>query len=367
MTAPLFFPIDGPTIIAEMVADYQLRTGKVLYPAQSEMLLINAFANRELILRNQLQAIAEQMYVDFASAPGLDYLGALLGVVRLPSSAASCVLQFNLVAGHGGVVIPAGTRVAGVDGRVSFATAANIPVADGINIATGDAFASVNGSTGNGYAIGQISNILDPQPYIASASNLGVTAGGADEENDDALRVRIKTAPGQFSNAGSKEAYRYWALTASPAIIDVGVPDSPGGGVVNVYPLMFDGSTTPAPIIALVEAALNDERIRPLTDTVNVLSPTVVDFDIEVELTAYTNADTVVLQADIADALADYKALKSQRLGQDIILSQIITKCANAGLYDVAVIQPVSDIIIAETEVGICGTITVTVTGTNDG
>lgn len=366
MTAPNFISIDGAAIVAEMVADYQVRTGRPLYPGQAEMLLINSYAYRELLLRQQIQAIVSQMLVDFASSPGLDYLGALLGVARLPSSAASCILEFTLVDGHGGVVIPAGTRVSSSDGRVAFVTTQNTDVASGVNTVQVQSFANVLGATGNGYVAGDVNNILDPQPYLTSGLNIATTSGGTDSETDDALRIRIKAAPSQFSNAGSKGAYRFHALTASPAIIDVAV-DGPGLGVVNIYPLMADGSTTPAPILALVDAALNDEKIRPLTDTVNVISPTVVPYDIEVELTAYTDADTVDLQAAVESALADFKALKSQKLGQDIILSQIIARCIIPGVFDVSVVQPAADITIAEIEVGICGTITVSVTGSNDG
>lgn len=366
MTAPNFLSLDGAQIVAEMVADYETRTGKTLYPAQVEMLLINSWAQRELLLRYQIQSIVSQMLVDFAVAPGLDYLGALLGVSRLPASAASCVLEFTLVSGHGGVVIPSGTRVASTDGRVAFATTQNIDVDAGVTTAQIEAFANVLGATGNGYVDGDVNNILDPQPFITSAQNLATTSGGADSETDDALRIRIKAAPSQFSNAGSKGAYRFWALTASPAIIDVAVT-SPDPGLVNVYPLMADGSATSPAVIALVEAVLNDEKIRPLTDTVSVLSPGITSFDITVELTAYVDADTVDLQAAVANALAEYKALKSSRLGQDIVLSQIIAKCGIPGVYDVNVVLPASDITVAETEVAICDTITVTVTGTNEG
>lgn len=364
--APEFISLDGAAIVAEMVADYQTRTGKPLYPAQAEMFLINAFAFRELLLRQQIQTIVQQMLVDFATSPGLDYLGALLGVSRLPASAASCVLLFTLVDGHGGVVIPAGTRVASSDGRVSFATTANVDVVAGVNTAEIEAFASVLGAAGNGYTAGDVNNILDPQPFISAAVNMATTQGGADSEDDEALRTRIKSAPSQFSVAGPSGAYRFWALTASAAIVDVAVT-TPAPGVVAVYPLMGDGTTTPPSIIALVEAILNDEKIRPLTDTVNVLSPTVVAFDIEVELTAYTDADTVLLQAAVEAALNEYKALKSQRLGQDIVLSQIIARCIIPGVFDVAIISPSADVVIDPTEVAICGTITVSVTGTTDG
>lgn len=369
MTAPNFLSLDGAQIVSEMVADYQTRTGRPLYPGQAEMFLINAFAYRELLIRQQMQFLCSQMLVDFATAPGLDYLGALLGVSRLPASPASTTIVFNLVSGHGGIVIPAGTRVASTDGRVSFATTQNIDVEAGTDTVEAEAFASLLGVSGNGYVAGDVNNILDPQPYIATAANSETTAGGADSEDDEALRTRIKSAPAQFSNAGSSGAYRFHALTASPAIVDVAVvgPPTTSPGVVNVYPLMYDGSETSPAIIAVVEAALNDERIRPLTDTVNVLSPTIENFDIEVELTAYTDADTVDVQALVTAALNEYKALKSARLGQDVIISQIVSRCMVPGVYDVSVVSPSADIIIPGTSVAICGTVTVSVTGTNDG
>lgn len=368
-TAPEFISLDGSQILADMVADYEARTGRPLYPAQAEMFLINAFAYRELLLRQTIQSVAEQQYVDFATAPGLDYLGALVGVSRLPASAASVILEFSLVPGHGGVVIPAGTRVASSDGRVSFATTENVDVDPGTNTVEIQAFANVLGAAGNGYVAGDVSTILDTQPFLTSAANTETTAGGADAETDDALRIRIELAPAAFSTAGPVDAYKFHALSASPAIIDVGVPDPPvTPGTVQVFPLMADGTTTPAPILALVAAALNSEKIRPLTDTVVVLSPTIVNFDIEVNIVAYTNADTVLLQQAIEAALNDYKALKSARLGQDIILSQIAAKCViESETYDVTVVEPATDLIIDEMEVAICGTITVNITGSNDG
>ena len=366
MTAPNFLSLDGAQIVAEMVADYQSRTGRPLYPAQAEMFLINAFAYRELLIRQQMQALIQQMLVDFSSAPGLDYLGALLGVARLPASAATCTLRFTLVSGHGDVVIPAGTRVSSTDGRVTFATAQNVDVATGDTTADVEAFASSIGAAGNGYVAGDVANILDPQPFITTAENLGTTSGGADSESDESLRTRIKLAPSQFSNAGSSGAYRYWALTASPAIVDVAVT-SPTPGEVDVFPLMADGSTTPTPILDLVASILNDEKIRPLTDTVVVLSPTVVDYDIEVELVAYTDADVVQLQADVAATLAEYAAKKQRLLGQDIVFNQLIAASTTPLVYNPTVIQPAGDIEIAPTEVARVGTITVTVISTTDG
>lgn len=357
-----------------MIADYEARTGRILQPAQVERLLINAFAYRELLLRESVQEAATQNLVDFASAPFLDYLGALVGVSRLDESAATVTIEFTLVAGHGGVIIPQGLRVASVDGRAVFATSVAQVVPAGINQAFVDCTALSTGTGGNGYAIGTITSILDPQPFLSAASNTTVSGGGAAQENDEELRERIKLAPASFSVAGPRGAYKFYALSASPSIIDVAVigpndgVSGVGPGEVHVFPLMEDGSVTPPTIITAVDAALNDERVRPLTDAVFVTSPTRDDYDIEVEIIAYDTADTVVLQQQITDNLTAFALDRRQTLGRDILITQIIAQCMVAGqTYDCTVIQPVADLVENPFSFGYCNSITVTITGTNNG
>ncbi|MEO1750733.1 baseplate J/gp47 family protein [Thiofaba sp. EF100] len=77
-------PNDPQAITAEMVAAYETATGKTLYPAQVERLLIDIIAYRETLLRAAINDTARQNLVRFARAPMLDYLGELVGVTRLP-------------------------------------------------------------------------------------------------------------------------------------------------------------------------------------------------------------------------------------------------------------------------------------------
>jgi len=114
-TPPVFIENDPDAILADLVSIYQQLSGKVLQPAQIERLLLNAYAYRESLLRSQIQNAALQNLVAFASAPALDYLGELVGVVRLPSAPAVCTLEFTLVSGHTGVIIPESARVASKD------------------------------------------------------------------------------------------------------------------------------------------------------------------------------------------------------------------------------------------------------------
>ncbi|MEW5790045.1 MAG: baseplate assembly protein [Pseudomonadota bacterium] len=77
-------PNDPQAITAEIVSQYETATGKTLYPAQVERLLIDLIVYRETLLRAAINDAARQNLVRFARPPMLDYLGELVGVTRLP-------------------------------------------------------------------------------------------------------------------------------------------------------------------------------------------------------------------------------------------------------------------------------------------
>lgn len=366
---PEFIEREASKIISEMVARYEELTGKTLQPAQPERLLINTYAYRELLIREGIQQAALQNLVDFSTAPVLDYLGALLGVTRLAAAPAEATIQFTLVPGHGAVTIPVGTRVSSTDGKAVFRTKENLNVGIGINTASVEADCDSPGIVGNGYAIGQIATILDPQAFIVSATNTAETAGGADEETDDHLRERIKLAPASFSNAGSKGAYIYWAKTANANIIDVAVTN-PTPGFVNIYPLMADGAVTPTPVLDAVAEICSDEKIRPLTDTVQVIAPTRNTYSLVVNLTLYNTAIQSEVVAAVTANLNAFITSKRLKMGIDIKKSQIIHESVITGVFDAVILNgasPFTDLVASETEYYFCTGITVNVVGTTNG
>ncbi|HGV0493952.1 TPA: baseplate protein, partial [Escherichia coli] len=83
LTEPDFIERDADKITAEMIAKYEADTGKTLYPAQAERLLIDLWAYREMLVRVAVQEAAKQNLVAFAREPMIDYLGELVGVYRL--------------------------------------------------------------------------------------------------------------------------------------------------------------------------------------------------------------------------------------------------------------------------------------------
>jgi phage-related baseplate assembly protein len=364
-TTPEFIERDAEKIISEMVARYEELTGKTLQPAQPERLLLNTYAYRELLIRQGIQSAALQNLVDFSSAPVLDFLGALVGVTRLAAAPAECIIRFVLVSGHGLVTIPAGTRVSSLDGVAIFRTKEAANVAVGINSVNVEADCDTPGVFGNGYAIEQISTILDPQAFVAAAQNLGVTAGGADEETDDHLRDRIKLAPASFSNAGSSGAYKFWAKSANANIIDVAITQ-PIPGTVNIYPLMADGAVTPNAVLDSVEEACSDEKVRPLTDTVAVIAPTRGTYTLVVNLTLYNDAIQADVQAQVTANLNAFIRDKRLKLGIDIKKSQLIHEAVIDGVFDCVILNGGSaftDLIAGVNEYFFCTSLTVGVAG----
>jgi len=360
---PSFIERDPATVTAENIALYESLSGKTLQPAQPEMLLVNQISYRELLLRIGIQEAAKQCLVDYAIYPMIDYLGALVGVERLPAQYAVTTLQFTLSATLAvDLLIPSSSLVATTDGLHTFATASDLTIVAGSLTGTVMATAETAGTSVNNYAIGTITDLLSPLPYIDSVSNVTTTSGGVDEETDDHLRERIKLAPESFSTAGARNAYIYWAKTAHQDIIDVAVTTD-SEGYITIYPLASTG-TPSAEMLTAVQASCSAEDVRPLSDAITTMAPTSKTTEINVGLVIYDSADTAAVKTAAEAALTEYAAWLRSKLGRDVIRERITAVAGVDGVYRPTVITPVADIINEIYEWCDCTAITVTITGT---
>jgi phage-related baseplate assembly protein len=366
---PIIIERTPQEIIDSLVSRYNAYTGNTLQPAQVERLIFQSVAYELSLKLEQVQAAGINNLISFSTAPVLDYLVELLGVTRLAPSSAIVTVNFVASLGHPGTTITAGTRVASADGMAVFEVQGDVIIAAGV-INTSIVCQSVTeGANFNGYAIGTITNILDPVPFIVSASNTDASNGGASQETDEALRERARLAPAAFGTAGANDAYKFWALTANPAIIDVHVPIIPAQpGTVQVYPLLEDGSVTPQAVLDQVEEVLNARYVRPMCDTVSVVAPTQIPYTLVVEIVIYENEDPQTIQQTVQDNLIDFTTSLSQELGRDVMADQITAICApvGSGVYDVD-LGSFTDIIVDGNEYAFCNGVGVIVTGTNPG
>lgn len=363
---PRFVPDDSQAITQELIAAYEAMTGKTLYPGQIERLLIDLIAYREILVRTAINDTGRQNLVAFARAPMLDYLGDLVGVTRLPAQSARTTVRLTFTSPLSvSLPIPSGFRVETTSG-IQFQTTAEVMAAAGSATIDLAVLAVEPGSAGNGYLAGQVSALVDELGVdVASVTNLSITATGADEESDDRLRERIQLAPESFSVAGSRLAYRHHAMSAHQSIVDVAVL-SPAPGVVRLYPLTSTGLPS-ATILEAVQAICSHEKVRPLSDTVEVLAPVEVTYALTARLTVYRGVDAASVLANAQAQATAFVASQAAKLGRDIVPSQIVAALSVAGVYRVDLIAPVATLEVGEEGWAHCAAIDVQLAGSNDG
>ncbi len=362
---PFFVNTDPAVTETQLENLWEQITQKPLLPAQPEKLFIHTMAYLLTLHKIQVQYTGEQNLVNYATAERLEHLGARLGVTRLPGSASRCTLRFTLAQALGfDLLIPQGTRASIPNSNIQFSTIADLEIPAG-NL-TGDAIAEANqiGNSGNGFAIGQINQLPAPIAYVQSVSNTTVSSGGADVESDDRLRTRIKLAPNLFSVAGPTGAYQYHALTADPSIIDVAVV-SPKRGRVSIY-VLTDTGLPSNETLQKVFTALNNKKIRPLTDELTVLAPSAVNFTIVANITLLAGADATSLQALLQSAIQNFAQELRSKIGKDIVVSQITSALSLPGVYRVEIVTPV-DQVLSESQWANCTAITLNFVGVTDG
>lgn len=360
---PDFISRDPQQVEAELIAGWEAMTGKTLYPAQVERLLIDLAAYRETLVRIGIQEAAKLNLVAFSRYPMLDYLGELVGTTRLPGAAARTFLQFTLATpAQAPLLIPAGTRTRGAGAE--FATDAAATLAVGQVQVTVPATATTAGPAANGVGAGAVTALIDLPGLGLAVTNTAVSAGGLGAEDDERLRARILLAPEHFAVAGPAQAYRWQVLSLRADVAEVAVT-SPAPGRVNVYPLLASG----LPDAALLEAArlrLGGERVRPLTDWVTVAAPTRVPYAVTVRLLGTQGADAAAVTAAVTASLEAFAARLRATLGHDLVPSQWSERAQRlGGVYQVTVTAPTARVLRPE-EWPDCTGITVTWDGYGD-
>jgi phage-related baseplate assembly protein len=218
-----------------------------------------------------------------------------------------------------------------------------------------DASRAVLLPTATGADLDNLAALFGVQRLMVTAANpAAVPPTSAVYETDTALRRRSQLALEGFSTAGPRGAYIYHALSAHADIGDVAVASStPGTVEVTVMRKAGNGAAT-ASILAAVTAALNDEDVRPLCDTVVVQSCLVKLFTVNASLVMFDGPDPAVVLAAATAALNDYIA-SCHRIGAAVRLSGIYGALHQPGLVSqVNLTAPLADVIPTATQVTFC-------------
>ncbi|SAL03110.1 baseplate assembly protein [Caballeronia fortuita] len=190
---------------------------------------------------------------------------------------------------------------------------------------------------------------------LTPADDTTVPPTAAVMESDDDYRARIQMSPEGYTNAGSIGAYTFFALSADGMVLDVSVT-VPQPGTVMVSVLSRDGDGTAAqPLIDTVTAALNDEKVRPLCDTVLVQSAAILNYSINATLEIYASVDKDAVLA-IAQANAQDYANSVHKCGQAPTLAGVYAALFVTGVQNVTLNAPgiQADMVAGDTQASYC-------------
>lgn len=322
-----FVTTDAQSIYNSVIDSLMDEVNEPLYPGDERRIFAEALVMVLVSVYNDLNDAAQQRTLRHARGYVLDAIGEMRNTNRLKPSAASDMFRFSVAAAQSSnIVIPKGTRIT-PDGSVYFATDAAAVLQAGDLYVDVRATCTTNGEEYNGLAAGQVNVIVDLIPYIATVSNLNGTGGGDNGEpypweddgtGDDRYRERIKLATAAYSVAGPAAAYRYFALSANPNIIDVEI-DSPSGNVIDIYALMKGGKIPTAKEIAEIQAAFPDD-VRPMTDVVTVKAPTQETYSINIKYYCTLENEARAVQTVEAGggAIELFNEWQTGALGRDI-------------------------------------------------
>ena len=345
-----FVETDTNTIKNNIITGYETLTGAKLSRAHPVRLFLEALAAIIVWLMNQINFAAKMNLLAYAVGDHLDHIGMLVGCSRIPASAAKTTIKVKLSdVRDSAVIIPKGTRIATED-NVVFVTDENTEIAAGnISINLGATCETV-GAVGNDYGAGEIANIIDHIGYVESMSNVSESEGGADVEDDESYRERIRQAPEAFGS-GTDGWYQYHTKSVSELIGDVFVEgtedrvaagESAQPGNVVIYALNKDGTLPDTELKNAIKAYLLSPKVHYITDRVYVEDPTVESYD--VELTYYIdssdNTQAVAIQEAVNTAVNEYVKWQRLKLGRDINPSRLIRDIIVAGAKRVEITSP---------------------------
>lgn len=181
-------------------------------------------------------------------------------------------------------------------------------------------------------------------------------------ETDAAYRDRIRLSLYSRTTAGPVNQYRYYALSADPDVLDVSVT-SPNPGDVIITVLSRAGSGVPAQaVLDAVLAVCNADDVRPLTDHVIVQAAGIIDYSVTLALTVYPGPDPITVQANALQAVTDY-CTAHHAIGHDITRAGLIAAATVAGVQNVALTDPVYDVVVDDLHASNATAINVTIAG----
>ena len=205
--------------------------------------------------------------------------------------------------------------------------------------------------------VGEIKSSIDRYDYFEKCENITPVTGGADIEDDEAYKERIREIPESFTTAGSEYAYKFAVKRASSLVSQVAV-HSPIPNIINIYVVGDSVEKVSVEEKNKILSEVNSIKIRPLGDSVTVLDPTFMSYNIDVEYTTYKDSVFTknILEEKIKKKLNDFTS--NFKIGEDLNIQDIIKIFKDEGVKRVN-LKLLEDIKISELEIAKCDSISI--------
>ncbi|WP_419247481.1 baseplate J/gp47 family protein [Wolbachia endosymbiont of Rhagoletis indifferens] len=167
------------------------------------------------------------------------------------------------------------------------------------------------------------------------------------EERDESFRKRIEAKIIGWSTGGSKEHYRFQALSADRRVKDALV-ESKVPGSVEISILSTELSTNgiaSEELLNIVGKQVTRDDIRVLTDTITVVGCNIIEIDIHSRIS--------IKRPDIIETVKKKfieKFESTKRLGWSVTRSWIIANLFIEGVENVELIEPRKDVVVLGNE-----------------
>jgi len=267
-------------------------------------------------IHGRLDYISRQKFALTADSENLDRHAQEIGLARLPAATADGVVVFATTAATSVAVGAIVQRADGVTYRITRAGTIG-----GTGTLPLPAEAVTAGRSGNAVANLPLTLVSGVTGTATAAVGAAGFTGGADVEDDEALRARVLFRKRNPPHGGSAADYVLWA-SAVAGVSRVFVERLWNGpGTVRVFPLAEDVNSSGIPsalLVAEVAAAL--EGLRPAGASVTVQAPTA--YPIAVEISGLLPSTVAVREAVLAE-LRDAVRRESRVAGSDQPVSSL--------------------------------------------
>lgn len=321
---------------------YLEQTGKEkkLFPGDPIRIMLYSESLREYQLLILINEIAKHNLLKYATGEVLKHKGAFFNVEKIKAKKAKVNIKLILSKiFNEKYVIPKKTRFT-PGNEIYFEIIEDVEINAGSTEITFETICTKSGSLGNNYTPGQINTLADPIAFIESISNIDVSSGGSEEEDDESFKERIRLAPESYSSAGAEDAYIYIAKKFSTDIKDVKVISTTPGRVEIIIAMKYGLPSNE--FLIDFQDYMSDKRRRPLTDFVQVSSPESRTFNID--FTYYISESNKLVEEKIKSkvtaAVDTYINWQNEKIGRHINPSKLSNLVMEAGASRIVINSP---------------------------